>query len=126
MNENWVMLCIEVLLIDFGKAMTDVRGGDAWSVAGISIDTPNPIDPDLIWSVDVRSWSGPADPQVRRSSSGGKASADPFPPARPYSVWHIFMLPPAQVAGRAVSHSPSAAQSAIPTRPVSLSFRRAH
>ena len=41
--------------------------GDAWSVAGLSDATPIPIDPDLLWDVDVRSWSGPVTPQIRCS-----------------------------------------------------------
>jgi hypothetical protein len=39
MNENWVMLCVGVLLIVFGIAMTDVRG----AMPGASPGYPPPL-----------------------------------------------------------------------------------
>jgi len=44
---------------------------DAWSAAAPSPSTTTaiPIDPDLLWAVDVSSWSGAADRQIKTFAS---------------------------------------------------------
>jgi hypothetical protein len=63
MNENWVMLCIGVVLVMLGVALTGVSGPMPGVKTAVSTATPISTKLDLRWGVDVRSWSGLTDPQ---------------------------------------------------------------
>jgi len=65
MNENWVMVCLGILH-NFWIRRDRGQWGNAWIYTDLSTASQISTDPDLLRSVDVCSWTGSADPQVKR------------------------------------------------------------